>query len=279
MLEIDVEKTCKKGMQILNWIGCSAQKDILYPLRALHGDIYDWQVAKKYQHLCRQKKKINRVVATAFHGKLYGDNPRFIVEKIHELLPTTEIVWLHEEACYDIPSFIRNVSIKDQNAVIQELSSASVIIGNCRCFLNYPRQKDQLHIETWHGGLGIKKIGADAVSIMGKVKKKSNKAYDFYLSNSDHLTLVLRTAFRYDGLVWKSGYPIDDALLSKNGENYLYRQRYHISQDTCIVLYAPTFRSQYRWKSKINVARVVDSLHKRFGGKWVMMVHWHPHMR
>ena len=36
----------------------------------------------------------NKVVATTFKGKKYGDNPQFIFEAIHEMAPKIKLVWM-----------------------------------------------------------------------------------------------------------------------------------------------------------------------------------------
>lgn len=258
----------------------SQQTGWIYALRVFHGKFHEWLFGRKVYWLSINRRKEKKVVATAFDGKVYGDNPQYIVEKINELLPDAEIVWISSVlTCGNVPSYIHTISFENQKTVIKELSSASIILDNNCSFNSLARRHDQLHIETWHGGLGLKKIGTDANRKYELRLSRSNCAYDFYISDSDHLTKIYRTAFGYTGPVWKCGYPIEDALLTENGERLLYREWYHIPQDTNVVLYAPTFRSQYRWKSKMNAAHVVDSLQKRFGGKWVMMVHWHQNMR
>lgn len=252
----------------------------VYALRVFHGKLHERLFGRSVYWLSMNRRKGKKVIATAFAGKKYGDNPRYIVERIHELLPSVEIVWIVSTRNFaNVPSYIRPISFENRKTLINELSDASIIIGNNRCFDSLYRRCDQLHIETWHGGLGLKRIGKDAVKNGGLLASHSKRAYDFYISDSDHLTKVYRTAFHYNGPVWKCGYPIEDALINDNGEGQFYREHYSLPDDVNIVLYAPTFRSQYRWKSKMNVAHVVEALQERFGGKWVMMVHWHQSMR
>ena len=268
----------KMGL-IRNIIG-PQNKGWFFTLRRFHGRLHEWFLCKRIFWCAEHSKKTNTVIATAFGGRQYVDNPKYIVEKIHELSPSTEIIWLCATNCkISLPSYIYTTSISNAKKVSQLLAKASIIIGNDRNFEYLFKRKDQLHIETWHGGLGFKRIGTDANRKHELRTSRSNSAYDFYVSNSDHLTEVYRSAFGYTGPVWKCGYPIDDALLNDNGEGQFYRERYNLPKDVNIVLYAPTFRSKYRWRSKMNVACVVETMQKHFGGKWVMMVHWHRLMR
>lgn len=262
----------------------SQQNGWIYKLRVLHGRIYDWLLMHKCYWRAKLTPKSNTVVATAFTGKMYGDNPGYIIEKIHELSPGTEFVWICDDtADAHIPAFIHSVSYQEQDEILKYLAKAMVIIDNNWCFRNQTRQEDQLHIQTWHGGLGFKKIGADSASHISPKKMKTgaaalNRIYDFCISNSDFLTKVYRSAYGYDGLVWKCGYPIEDAVLTGNNERLECRNRYRIPEGTRIVLYAPTFRTVYRWQSKLHVSRVVNAFQKRFGGDWVLLVHWHQEM-
>lgn len=239
----------------------------------------EWIFGNRVHLLSKRTKKQKSVVATAFWGNQFGDNPRFIVEKLHELAPDTDIVWVRSKGsdnCF--PPYVRTIDFENKKALIRELARASIIIDNNKCFNNIVIQPDQLHIQTWHGGLGFKKIGFEAVTNKYKRVGCSDDSYDFFISNSDHITKTYRTAFKYQGPVWKCGYPVDDALLTDENERRLCHEQYNIPDDTHILLYGPTFRTPYKWLCQFRVDRVLEAFQKRFGGKWVMLVHWHPYV-
>lgn len=88
----------------------------IYFLRVLHGIIHEWAWGSRILLLSRFHKKHNLVVATAFSGKKYADNPRYIIEKIHDLSPDTEIVWIrtaNSKACY--PGYICTVDLENRS--------------------------------------------------------------------------------------------------------------------------------------------------------------------
>ena len=206
----------------------------------------------------------------------------YIFEKIHEKSPDTEFVWLKSKnGTYECPDYVREqLFSKREKAVIKELATASVIIDNNMDFNWLPRQQNVLGIQTWHGGLGLKKIGLDEANKRYKNNNiYKNTFYDFLISNSDHISKIYRNAFDYKGPIWKVGYPIEDDFLNPQSERDYYREKYNLPEDTKILLYGPTFRGQYKWKSSLNVNQLTDVLEKRFGGKWVVMVHYHTHMR
>ena len=248
----------------------------IFSLRVLHGKVHEWWFGKIVNWRAKWTKKENLVVATAFTGKKYGDNPRYIIEKLHDRSPQTTIQWLCEESIKEsLPPYIQAVDMKNRKEVVRALAKASIIIENNRCFYSLSQQSDQLHIDTWHGGLGFKKIGRDADEFS---KGRIRNGCDLFLSNSDHLTKVFRSGFLYRGPVWKVGYPIEDALLTSDMDKRTFLERYHIAEGTQIVLYAPTHRSHDSWRSKIIPANIIKALEHRFGGKWVLVVHWHQIM-
>lgn len=221
-------------------------------------------------HFCELNDK---VVASSFSGKKYGDNPMCILEEVHHLSPSTELVWIAAKGhTYVCPSYVRVLEYGYKLSLIKEIVSAKILIDNNRFFYKWHRNNNTLWIQTWHGGLGIKKIGADNHE---KIFKKDKSSYDFYISNSDHLTNVYRSAYGYVGPVWKCGYPIEDRIFDSISNKKSLCDEKNIDYDTHIVLYAPTYRSMYEWKSTIDILAIKKAFSKRFGGKWEVIVNLH----
>ena len=112
------------------------------------------------------------------------------------------------------------------------------------------------------------------------------KLADVYISNSDHLTKIYRSALGYHGPIIKCGYPKNDVLLKNNDNIYQQiRTYYNLPLSTKICLYAPTFREQFEQSGKfdlslfdIDAKRIIDTLQNKFGGEWILFVKWHPVM-
>lgn len=256
----------------------------VYVLRLMHGKLVSVWWRLRFFIFDTFMKKRECVVATSFHGELYGDNPALILEKIHQDKPDTEVIWLvaPKFAC-EVPDYIHVVPFGNTNKTLMCIARAAVVIDNDQCCIHYMLNRHQLRIQTWHGGLGIKRIGEDAacssVKVQKRLRSKQREGYDFYLSNSSHLSQVYRTAYDYDGLIWRSGYPIEDELYIDRGEKKTIRGEYGLPEDSHIVMYAPTFRGKYTWICNLNVEQIANAFQKRFGGKWYAMVHWHPNMQ
>lgn len=234
----------------------------------------------------------NKVVASSMSGRKYAGNPRYVIEKIHELYPSVELVWIKDNtASYLLPNYVRSVNgfgIYGSLKKYWEYVSAKVWIdSHCLYGLNRKR-KEQLFINTWHGGLGIKKIGFDANDFKENPYqimklKKTVELTDVFVSNSEHLSNVYRSAFHYKGKILKCGFPENDALIMGCDCRSIIREYYNLNQEDKILIYAPTFRDLFECKGKIDMSpfnldfkKIKKVLKQRFGGEWKILIRWHP---
>lgn len=229
----------------------------------------------------------NKVVASSFKGQKYGDNPQYILEKLHDINNKIDIVWLKELGHnYSVPSWMRVASWNLRLSSIYEIATAKVIIDTHRFQKEIRKRHGQLFIETWHGGLGIKKVETDSPyfqnSIIVKNEIKStNRLADVFISQSDHLTKIYRNTFGYKGPIWKCGYPKNDIFFTENKKiRDKVRQDFGL-KDEHILLYAPSFRDSFYERMDTSVYsvdfdRLKLALSKRFDGEWRIIVRWHP---
>jgi len=234
-----------------------------------------------------------KVVASTMRGRRFGDNPGFIIECLKEKAKDIDYVWLKaDDYDYVVPDGIRTVSYKHNlRQKIYECATAKVWIYSHRMPSYIRKRRGQIFIETWHGGLGIKKIEGDVPSVMkGKrnVKeiKNTSKLADVFISNSKHLDDIYRRAFGFMGPIYKCGYPKNDVFFKDNTE-IIKKVRNHFGlEDEKLLLYAPTFRDSFELTNMVDVSvynvdynNLKKALISRFGGKWIILVRWHPIMR
>lgn len=230
----------------------------------------------------------NKIVATTFKGKKYGDNPQFVFESIHKINDKIKLIWLVDPTvCCLLPDYIKKAPYARTVLTIYHYATAKVVIDTHRFPAFVEKRNGQLFIETWHGGLGIKKIDGDVDKfltsslVMGEVAHTNNLA-DVFISQSDHLSRIYRSAFKYTGPIWKCGYPKNDCLIVGDAKKTKDVRQYLSLPDgvrTC--LYAPSFRDYFYHEIHVDVysvdfSRLKDSLEKRFGGEWKILVRWHP---
>lgn len=99
----------------------------------------------------------DKVVATTFRGRKFGDNTQYILGELHKLNPKLDIVWLkNNNFNYEVPDYIRVIDYNSWWKRDFEYATAKVWINTHRIEKNIKKRKGQLFIETWHGGLGKK---------------------------------------------------------------------------------------------------------------------------
>lgn len=236
----------------------------------------------------------NKIIATAFTGKKYGDNPQQIIEKIHSKNPSIKIIWLkNPDFKFSTPDYVKTVSAKSYWKKAYEMATAKIWLDTHLLEFQIKKRNPQLFIETWHGGLGVKKIEFDSpiLNVNNAITRKirnTAKLADLFISNSNHLTNIYKTAFRYSGPIWQIGYPKNDILFNKKERNIYQksiRQAFSIPIESKIIVYAPTFRdgfSRFGLNNsiyEIDYSKLKMVLKQKFGGEWYILVRFHPVMR
>lgn len=238
---------------------------------------------------CHKIKK-NKILASSYYGDKYDDNTRYLVEELHNERPDLEIVWLKSPFIdYDLPKWItvKNYDSLSIYSRFYEYITSKVWLDTHHIDDAITKKTNQLFIETWHGGLGIKKIELDIPNIdriqKRRIRNTSSNA-DFFISNSKHLTDIYRRAFAYKGKILEIGYPKNDCFF-KNYEVYRKKVRdyYKLDINTKLILYAPTFRDQQRKKFDFNLdvysidsPKLCSCLQKLKGGNWFVLKRMHP---
>ncbi len=226
----------------------------------------------------------NKVLFVNYYGKGYGDNAKYICEYLRSCSHDLDLVWaaLNEKDFF--PGDIRTVRYLSVR-YFYELSTAKVWVDNCRKPSYIKKRKNQYYIQTWHGDIGPKRVEGEAIndlySSYVKAAKKDSKMADLFVTGNEAFAKRYRTAFWYDGEIIKCGYPRRDIFFNLSAKKIdEIKNRIGIANAPKIALYAPTFRSgdvdfsvyQVDWD------RVTQSLYKRFGGDWLVLVRLHPNI-
>ena len=226
----------------------------------------------------------NKVVLSSFGGKSYSDNPRAISEKLHEMYPKFDIVWLFnnpEEKRKIIPNYIRCVK-RGSFRALREQATAKFWIDNFTKPVYVYKNKKQIYIQTWHGDRGFKKILHDSTFVPLNYKLIESTICDLAISGSDYGNEIYKSAFRYDGDILQTGSPRNDILVNnaKSLDNTT-KSLLGIKQATRILLYAPTLRrmaSSNKSNQHIGVIDLTVALNlmeKKTNELWVCLVRAH----
>ncbi len=226
----------------------------------------------------------DKVVVDNFGGRGYGDSGKFIIE---ELLKDNKlkIVWLVNSRYFDTSKLPKEVKKVKYNSIksLYEMATAKFWIDNVRKSLYPPKRKHQYYIQTWHGGISLKKaekdIEKDLPKWYVKFAKKDSKMADLFISNNKELTSQYRRSWWYDGEILESGLPRCDIYFDKEACHKIkaeVKEKLSIKNDTKILMYAPTFRNDYSLENyNIDFERLLSTLEKN-NEKWVILLRLHP---
>lgn len=240
---------------------------------------YVWIVCLFYIfRLCPIKQK--RIVICNVWG--FGDNAKYVTEELAGRRLEIEIIFItnHPQTSY-APQGV-TVLKTNSMAAIKALATARVWVDNNRKENYIRKRKGQYYIQTWHGGIALKKIEKDYADKLGnkyiRNAKRDSAMADLYVSNSNFCTNLFRNSFWYQGEILECGSPRNDILL--NPSPYILeqvRKRLSVKPGTRIAIYAPTYREGNDTASyKLDFDILLSALEKKFGGTWVVAVRLHP---
>lgn len=232
--------------------------------------------------------KTNKLLFIAFDGRQYSCNPKYIYNYIKDKnLNKSDIIWVFNEP--ERFSFLKEdgvTVVKNKSlSFIYHVLTSRIVITNASLGSYIPLRKNQKFIETWHGGGAYKRTGRVVQQSESKDKTLKIIADELtgFISSSRKFTetksknhLVPREKF------WEIGMPRNDVLFDKEKENELRKKvktYYDISEDTKIVMYAPTLRNDKEDTSSyesLDTEVVLNALKQKFGNeKWVMLFRMH----
>lgn len=197
--------------------------------------------------------------------------------------------------------------------------TCSVLITNNGGTAYLPIRKKQLVINTWHGGGPYKVTGTKALNDyynMGEDNSNSQQArtkeqrknqrliywfekdlqynakkFDYMLSSCKMCTdAEAKGMFFTDRQCLDSGMPRMDWMFQADkvaSTREKVFNKYSLSKDKKLILYAPTFRGFFTDYSgviaedllEIDYKRVIQTAEEKFGGEWVFAIRLHPRLK
>ena len=228
----------------------------------------------------------NSIVFSSFDGKSYSDNPKAIFEYFRDNYngnKEIEYIWIMRDSSINIPG-AKVVKAYSLRALYYQAVS-KIWVFNSRQRRWMKKRKNQFYIQTWHAGLGLKKVEKEVEdklpSFYIESAKNDSKMADLFISASRWNTEQYRNSFWYTGNVLESGNPkstiyYEDSVIIKNK----VFEKYGITSEKKLVLYAPTFRDDKNYDYfNIDFDVINKSLERKFGGQWVFMARLHPNIQ
>lgn len=222
-----------------------------------------------------------KIMIMSFLNKGFGDNGKYIVERLHDANGELHFFWVtdHQES---LPSYVTPLKPRSFSYMYHAATS-KVWIDNCRKTQYMRKRKQQFYVQTWHGGVALKRIEKD-------IEKQLNLEYvhsalhdssmiDLLVSNSRFCTDMYRRAFWYDGEIIECGSPRVDILFScDSDQKKQIKEKLGFQSDDHIVLYAPTFRKDKSTECyRMDFKRILEAL-SHDGTRWKFAVRLHPNI-
>ncbi|MBR6838261.1 MAG: CDP-glycerol glycerophosphotransferase family protein [Alphaproteobacteria bacterium] len=245
-----------------------------------------YRVLKVFGYLFPVKK--NKVIFNNINGLGYACNPKYIAE---EMLKDGDfqLFWVVDKnKTIDYKSFPEQIKLVKLGSYsfIYHLFTSQFIISNVRFDIWnwYKKRKEQLYIQTWHGGLGLKKVEADLTNLPDfyiNAAKLDAANTDFMMADSEfQKKQIFERAFWYDGPVCEFGLPRHDIFFQDNSNiKNKVCDTLHIDKNIKICMYAPTFRNSYSLDVyKLDYAALRHALINKFGDEWIILSRLHPNL-
>ncbi len=271
-------------------------KDGNHKVYIIFGIKFKVNLVKNIQNkISRCEIKHNKIVFVNFTHGSYGDSPKYIAEELLKRKGEYDLVWLVKNPVGERKNFPKGIRLVKHSSrrALKELASARVWVSNTR--LNYYIRKGlfkkngQIYIQTWHGGLGIKKIEKDIETSPGyetymKLAKQDSAMEDYLLSTSGYETEIFKNCFWFNNKFLEIGYPRNDIFFlnkeDKANKIKEIKEYLGIPQDRKVILYAPTFRDNRKVNIyDIDLDRVQKEFENKYGEKYVTLVRLHPHLK
>lgn len=225
----------------------------------------------------------SKIVFSNFNGGGYGDNPKFIAQKIIDNRLPYELIWVSGSKEARFPKEIKAVK---PNSVrfVYHMATAGFWIDNTRKLYYFKKRSGQFYIQTWHGGPGLKKVEMDCESALSKEYKDFAKIdsqnIDLFTSCCKWCSDLYHSSFWYSGALLEKGIPKNDLYFDKpdaiKDKVFKYLK---LSKDKKIIMYAPTYRDNRKTDMyNLDCKRVLDALENRFGGSFAILIRLHPNV-
>ncbi len=285
----------KKIKKILKKIKRMIRKTKIYRMIAKAFRIIKKKIRKKYMgimaKIIMKKSEIEpNKIAIATNTFSYTCNPKYIYEEMIRRRLNYKIVWLVNTRKVKKLDYPDNVRVIPLNSVkgLREVYSSKIWLDNGIVFSDYFDKKEgQLHIQTMHGSLGIKRLDNAVLcrNARGKsgqivVQRESNET-DYVITNSKFEEDVFHTVFWKNTAMVRLGHARTDILFSTNSDRITQIReelfhRYGIPTEKKLVLYAPTHRTGLTIENlSIDYRDMTEALQKKFGDEFAVMIRMH----
>ncbi len=236
--------------------------------------------------------KRNRVLFYSFTGHQYTCSPKYISEYIGSHYgDKVEIIWAFRDIKSQalVPEYVKCVRYQSFSFFYYHMSS-KIIVSNIYPFHLINKKKNQIMIDTWHGGGAYKVAGNDYDSGTPKIIRDdtvnfNKKNISTFVSSSRLFTdYFVHGGMCFDGKVINAGLPRNDIFFFDERRQDQIREKVYkmlgLNEGINLILYAPTWRSEDETSNfEFDAHALEAAAAERFGGEWRTLVRMHMYTR
>lgn len=245
-------------------------------------------------YLLKMPIENNKIIYVGFGT--YSDHGKYIIEQLLELSQEKDIII--ECGVYDrnhmLPADVTPVYMDNRWVYYRELMTAKIVIYNTVLPTSIKKRSGQIHIHTKHwASITLKRFYLDATTLADdepeiKRWKTCFSDLDYVITGSKFDEESVRRGFDFKKDIVDIGSPRSDAMFHRERYKHKICTELDIDINAKLVLYAPTYRYETQDnKLHVPVRRlpvlcyfdVMESLSKRWGGEWVLLLRLHPSIR
>ena len=235
----------------------------------------------------------NRILFSAFGGKMYGCNAKYIFEYLyHSCGNKYEYIWVINDR-NQIPADYKITPVKVHTLKYLYYVSTSRLVFNSHPIEPYfSKRKNQTIVNTSHGG-GAYKVGGFNASFCTEAEIRYMKYMrniravltDYVISSCQRFSDIFSSEKELNIPIDKFlpiGMPRNDLFFAAESGNKFRRkicQTIGVNEHTTLILYAPTFRGNRRnisrLNSGINIHDICAAAAKRFNRDAVVLYRHH----
>lgn len=230
--------------------------------------------------------KTNYILFSAFSGRQYSDSPKRLSDELLKSHPEYRQIWAFTEP--EKYKFLEKQGIKvikfKSLKYLYFAMTCNVFVDNVEFWSILKFRPEQMVLQTWHGGGAYKRVGSDRLDV-GELEQKHaiekmRKNTVFVSSGKAFSEHVIKGAFGYGGEILEVGLPRNDELINAAGADPVWlKEQLGIRADSKVVLYAPTYRKSLKQDLyDVDLNRLRNALHDRFGGEWTVVLRLHYYM-
>ena len=245
-----------------------------------------YHVTKLYSFLIPVNK--NRFLFFSMAGNSYGDSVKSISDYVEEHHDGAEIVWAFSKYYCKTVNCSHKKVVYGSFRYYYYVITSKYYVTNCFAQLMAIKRSGQVMLQTWHG-TALKRIGYDAESgehsffvklIRPNTKIAAAKNTDIFLSGSQFMSGVYRSAFKYPNEIYETGTPRNDIFFQDRPDiRRKVRKALSIDDDSKLIFYTPTFRQGGTFEYyDIDLNSVKSYYQETTGEKYSVLVRLHPGM-